>query len=82
MIERMGMLAAIILPLWNIPLIIKIQKRKSSKDLSLLWTVGVWSCFVVMLPSALISQDQIFKIFSIMNILCFTIVLIQVFRYR
>lgn len=78
----MGLVAALVLPLWNIPLILKIFNRKSSKDFSLLWTFGVWFTLLAMLPSALISNDFVFKIFNIANITVFTAVVISVIRHR
>ena len=51
MIRKIGLVAAIIMPLWNIPLIMKIVKRKSSKDISLYWALGfgfVWRVFNIM----------------------------------
>lgn len=74
--------AAVILPLFNIPLIIRIQQRRSSKDVSLTWALGVWICFIVMLPSGLVSPDKVYRIFSVANITLFTGVLIQVLRFR
>lgn len=82
MIEIIGIVAAVILPFWNIPLIVRIQKRKSSKDISLSWALGVWICFILMLPSAIISNDIVFKVFSIFNIVLFSLVVIQTLRYR
>lgn len=82
MIETIGLIAAVALPFWNIPLIVRIGRRKSSKDMSLWWTFGVWTCFVLMLPSALISPDIVFKVFSIVNMLLITAVVVQVMRYR
>ena len=41
MIETLGVIAGIALPLFNIPLILKIIKRKSSQDISLTWVIGV-----------------------------------------
>ena len=82
MIKFLGIFAAITLPLWNIPLIQKISHRKSSKDFSLWWTFGVWATLLLMLPSALVSHDFVFKIFNIANIMIFTAVVIQVVRYR
>ncbi|MDD5618516.1 MAG: hypothetical protein PHG69_05425 [Candidatus Omnitrophica bacterium] len=82
MIKIIGVIAAIILPFWNIPLIVRMEKRKSSKDVSLYWVFGVWVCFVLMLPSALLSQDIVFKVFSIVNIIMFSLVTIQTLRYR
>ncbi len=82
MIEVIGLVAAVILPFWNIPLIIKIQKRKSSKDISLLWALGVWICLILMLPAAIISSDIVFKAFSFMNSALFSLVVIQTLRFR
>lgn len=82
MIKWIGLIAAIVLPFWNIPLIVKISRRKSSKDFSLLWTFGVWFTLLLMLPSALISDDLVFKVFNIANIIIFTAVVVQVLRHR
>ena len=82
MIKFLGLVAALILPLWNIPLILKISERKSSKDFSLLWTFGVWTTLLVMLPSALVSSDFVFKVFNIANLVIFSAVVIQVLRHR
>lgn len=82
MIQIIGLVAALILPLWNIPLILKISQRKSSKDFSLLWTFGVWFTLLAMLPSALVSEDLVFKVFNLANIVIFTAVVVQVVRHR
>ena len=82
MIEKIGLLAAVTLPFWNIPLIIRIGRRKSSKDVSLAWAIGVWVCLVGMLPSGVRSPDAIFRIFTVINLAFFTGVLVQVLRYR
>ena len=82
MIKIIGMIAAIILPFWNIPLIVRIQKRKSSKDISLFWALGVLICFILMFPSAIVSEDVVFKTFSIVNIILFSLVVLQTLRYR
>lgn len=81
-IKLIGLIAAIALPLWNIPLIIRIEKRKSSKDISVLWAVGVWVCILFMFPSAIVSTDVVYKTFSIINIILFTGVVIQTIRFR
>ena len=82
MIKLIGLIAALVLPLWNIPLIVRIIQRKSSKDLSLWWTFGVWAALLLMLPSALISEDFVFKAFNVANIVIFTVVVAVVVRYR
>lgn len=82
MIKEIGLIAAVILPLWNIPLIWRMQRRRSSRDVSLYWAFGVWTCFMLMLPSAFLSSDIVYKTFSAMNIIFFTIVVIQVVRFR
>ena len=77
-----GIIAAIAMPLWNIPLIIKIEQRKSSKDISAAWAVGVFACILLMLPSGVISPDPVFRIFTLINTVLFGAVALQVLRYR
>jgi hypothetical protein len=82
MIEFLGILGAVVMPLWNIPLIIRIQQRRSSRDLSLPWALGIWGCLLLMLPSGLVSTDPVYRAFTIANIILFSVVLIQVLRFR
>ncbi|NQU73314.1 MAG: hypothetical protein HQ547_01210 [Candidatus Omnitrophica bacterium] len=82
MIEKMALFAAVTLPLWNIPLIIRMIKRRSSEDISLYWTFGVWGCLAAMTPRALVSSDPIFRIYNIVNLAVFTIVVAAVWKYR
>ena len=82
MIEQLGLVAAVLLPLWNIPLIVRISRRRSSKDVSLWWALGVLGCLVLMLPAGLASTDPVFKTFSVVNLVFFSCVVIQVVRYR
>ena len=81
-LEVLGLFAAAILPLWNVPLIWKILKRKSSDDISLAWVSGVEACILAMLPSALFSHDLAFKVLGITNTVFFTGVFIVVWIYR
>lgn len=80
--QLLGMVSAIALPLFNIPLIWRIQKRKSSGDLSPIWAWGIWLCLVGMLPSGLASADPVFRIFTIVNLALFSVVLVQVLRFQ
>ena len=82
MIGAVGLAAAVAMPLWNIPLILKIERRKSSQDISVAWVMGVWLCIMLMVPSAMISPDPIFKAFSLVNAALFSAVAVQVIRYR
>ena len=82
MMRTIGFIAAVAMPLWNIPLILRIRRRRSSKDISLPWALGVWGCIFLMLPSSLASPDVIFRCFGIMNAVLFTAVVIHVLRYR
>ncbi len=82
LVEKIGFLAAIALPLWNIPLILHMIKRKSSRDISMHWVVGVWTCIVLMVPSGLKSADLVWKTFNIMNLILFSGVLIIALKYR
>ena len=76
------MAAAILLPLFNIPLIVKIWKRRSSQDISLVWAVGVWVCLVLMAPSGFTSQDIVWRTFSFTNLALFSVVALMCFQYR
>ena len=82
MYEKIALIAAIVLPLWNIPLIVKIIKRKSSRDISLAWALGVWICFVIMAPDALTSDDLVWRVFNMVNLVLFTGVMIAVISFR
>lgn len=80
--EWIGIAAGIALPLFNIPLIVKLIKRKSSADLSLTWALGVWLSIIFMTPQALRSTDLAFKAFGIMNVIFFSVVTFFVLKYR
>ena len=80
--EQVAFIAAIILPLFNIPLILKMIKRKSSQDISLCWVLGVWACILLMAPSAFRSQDVVWRTFNYFNVVLFTIVALVTLRYR
>lgn len=82
LVEQVGLVASIVLPLWNIPLMIKIIKRKSSNDISLGWLWGVWVCCVIMAPSGFMSKDIVWRTFNIVNLVLFTGVLLVVLKYR
>ena len=82
MIKEIGFISAIVLPLWNIPLIIRIVQRKSSRDISLYWALGVWTCFILMAPSGFASKDLVWRTFNITNLILFTLVVIFVLAYR
>ena len=82
MIKTIGLIAASILPLWNIPLIMRIQRRRSSQDISLAWALGVMVCLIVMLPSAFISSEIVYKAFSFVNFVFFSAVVVQILRFR
>ncbi|MBU1121767.1 MAG: hypothetical protein ABIH71_01025 [Candidatus Omnitrophota bacterium] len=81
MIHKIALVAAIVLPLWNIPLIMRMVKRKSSKDISLYWVFGVWGCLLLMFPSGIVSEDIVWRAFNISNILLFTCVVICALVY-
>lgn len=80
--KTIGFWTAIILPLFNIPLIIRIIKRRSSEDISLIWALGVWGCIVLMAPSGFLSEDIVWKTFNITNLLLFSVVAFVTVKYR
>ena len=81
-VEKVGLVAAVVLPLWNIPLIIKIIRRRSSGDISLAWALGVWVCILFMAPSGFRSVDIVWRTFNIINFILFTGVVIVTLKYR
>ena len=78
----MGLVAAVVLPLFNIPLILRIIGRKSSEDISLIWVIGVWICMILMAPSGFRSVDMVWRTFNYMNIILFSGVLVITLKYR
>ena len=82
MATKIALVAAIILPLWNIPLIVRIVQRKSSEDISLYWALGVWTCLALMAPSAFVSTDVVWRVFSVFNFILFSSVVVFVWLYR
>ena len=70
------------MPLWNIPLILRIVRRKSAEDISLAWLFGVWGCILGILPSSLMSADPVFKAFGLTNAVLFSVVVAVILRYR
>lgn len=80
--QNVALVAAIILPLWNIPLIARIIRRRSSQDISMYWVFGVWVCLLCMAPSGFRSADIVWKAFNIANLSLFSIVVAVVVAYR
>ena len=81
-IEKIGIVSGVALPFFNIPLIIKLIKRKRSDDFSATWALGVWVCIVLMTPQALRSTDLAFKSFSVVNLIFFSTVVFFVLKYK
>ena len=81
-LTQLGAIAGFVLPFFNIPLILRIVKRRSSDDISLVWVIGVWICILLMSPSALTSKDIAFRAFGITNLIFFTAVTFATFKYR
>ncbi len=82
MFKQIALIAAIVLPFWNIPLIMRIIKRRSSRDISIYWVIGVWTCFLLMLPAGLASTDEVWRIFNIVNFVLFSVVFCVVLFYK
>jgi threonine/homoserine efflux transporter RhtA len=82
MLESLALVAAVVLPLWNVPLIVRVIRRRSSQDISMSWAIGVWVCLVLMAPSGFTSADRVWRAFNIVNFVLFTAVLITVLVYR
>ncbi len=77
-----GLWAGIMLPLWDIPLIVRVIRRKSSSDISQVWAWGIWLSSVLMAPSAFVANNTIAIGFNIVNVITLTAVLIVVVKYH
>ena len=82
MLKWIGAAAGVAMPLFNIPLMVRIWRRRSAEDISLSWLFGVWGCMVVMLPSALVSPDVVLKVFGVANVILFSGVVVVVMYFR
>jgi uncharacterized protein with PQ loop repeat len=82
MMHVISLIASVALPLFNLPLIIRVIRRKSSGDISLTWAWGVWICFLLMAPDGLTTTDTVWKTFIIANLILFTAVVVTVTIYR
>lgn len=80
--QTLGMLSGILMPFFNIPLILRIVKRGSSEDISLAWVIGVWVCVVGMAPASFQSTDMVLYFFGLVNVIFFTGVLAAVLYYH
>lgn len=81
-IRIIGFVASMALPFFNIPLVVKIIRRRSSADISLIWLLGVFFCLLLMAPAALASPDFIFRIFGILNVVLFSGVVATALYFR
>jgi uncharacterized protein with PQ loop repeat len=77
-----SLIAGIVLPFWNIPLIVRVVKRRSSNDISLWWGVGVWTSLALMLPHGLMTEEIVLRWFTISNFTLFTITFIIILMYH
>jgi len=81
-IEKIGVISAIILPFFNIPLILHLVRRKSSGDFSMSWALGVWACIALMTPQSLRSTDPAFRSYGVLNLVFFSAVALLIIKYR
>jgi uncharacterized protein with PQ loop repeat len=82
MIQTVGIVSGIIMPFFNIPLILRIIRRRSSEDISLVWVIGAWICVMGMVPQSLQSPDPVLLMFGIVNGLFFTGVFLSVLYFH
>jgi uncharacterized protein with PQ loop repeat len=80
--EAIATVAGGVLPLFDIPLIYHVIKRRRSNDISRLWAMGLWLTSIAMAPAGIRSGDWASKAFNIVNVIMLTIVVWVVFKYR
>ena len=81
-LRLLGAAAGALMPVFNIPLMVRIWRRRSADDISLFWLFGVWGCMLAMLPSAVHSGDYVLKIFGVSNVIFFSGVVAVVMYFR
>lgn len=79
---HLGAIAGFAMPFFNIPLILRIIKRKSSDDISVVWLLGVWACILLMAPASLMSKELAFRLFGWSNLVFFTAVVVVTLKYH
>jgi hypothetical protein len=82
MLQTIGIVSGILMPLFNLPLMLRIIRRRSSEDISLVWVMGVWICVMGLLPSSLQSPDPILFGFGVVNALLFSGVFFSVLYFH
>jgi len=82
LLSLLGMIGGAVMPLFNIPLIYRIAKRKSAADISLFWLFGVWACILLMLPISFLTSDLTLRLFGICNAVFFTGVVFVTMKYH
>ncbi len=80
--QTLGFAASIILPFFNIPLMLRMYQRKSSEDLSLVWVCGIFFSLLAMIPVGIQSPDSVFRLFSVLNFAFFSGVAGMAVYYR
>ena len=80
--DTIGLWAGIALPLWDIPLIVRIIRRKSSNDISLIWMWGLWGSSVLMTPAGFLAHNKMAIGFNVVNVTMLSILLIVVLKYH
>ena len=81
-VKLLGIIGGVSMPIWNIPLIVRIVKRRSAEDISIYWVAGVWACVMAMLPASAVSDDPVLKYFGIVNAVAFSCVFFTVLKYK
>ncbi len=82
MVQAVGIASGILMPLFNLPLMLRVIRRRSSEDISLVWVVGVWICVMGLLPSSLQSPDPILFAFGVVNAVLFSGVFLSVLYFH
>ncbi len=81
-LEMFAMVGSVVMPFFNIPLVLRIFRRRSSDDISLLWVLGVYVCMILMFPYGILYGEFVLKAFSITNIIFFSFVVLATLWFR
>lgn len=80
--KELGYICSMIVPVFHIPLIMKLVRKKSSQEWSLLSVIGFWIATLGIQPWALMTDDRALTILNTLSLMFISVELVLVIKYR
>ncbi len=81
-IKDLGTASSMVVPLFHIPLILKLYKKKSSQEWSVISVCGFWISTLGIQPWAMMTSDKALTILNSLSLLFISVEVVLVLRYR